>query len=238
MELPNKENNIFKLKNKIKEAADVVTLKFYPLSGKSLIFKPGQFVIIYLLGRDASAQGKAYTITSLLEEEFLSISVKRLGDFSSALCSLKTGESVKITGPFGNFYPADTMNDIVFLAGGIGITPFYDVIKSFTGKDAANKKITLFYSNRTKADIVFLKELINLDKKLPRLKIIFILTRDKNNFADEFERVNVKMIKKYLKNLNSKHYFICGPIQFVNDLWQSLKKAGVEESRIKTEAFY
>lgn len=237
----NAKSNIFILRNKIKETADVWTLKFSPASGKFLYsFTPGQFIIVYFLNKRFRIQGKAYTITSMPGDKFLSITVKKIGEFSGALCGLKIGEQVKITGPYGNFYPGEQIKNIVFLAGGIGVTPFYGIIKSFVDKNITDKNITLFYSNKTKADIVFFKELEDLARKRRGLKIIYILTREKNKSSSfkEFKRINIKIIRKYLKNLNSKYYFICGPIQFVNDLWRSLKKAGINEDYIKTEAFY
>ncbi|MEK9170727.1 MAG: hypothetical protein AAB789_00205, partial [Patescibacteria group bacterium] len=70
---------------------------------------------------------------------------------------------------------------------------------------------------------------------------IYILTRqekDRRNGNREFQRLNAKILKKYLKNLNNKHYFICGSIEFVNDLWKELKNNKVKEDNIRVESFY
>jgi predicted ferric reductase len=66
------------------------------------------------------------------------------------------------------------------------------------------------------------------------------LTREKSKDKRirEFSRLDIKIIKKYLEILKGRYYFICGSIEFVNDLRKELKKAGVKQEFIKTEAFY
>lgn len=236
------ENKIFVLEEKIDESLDVVTLKFSPVEDKSLFsYRAGQFVVVKFLEKeDFKGIRRAYTITSLPENNFLGITVKRLGKFSNALCDFKISEKVEISGPYGNFYPVENENNIVFLAGGIGIVPFYAILKDFLKKKRKDKKITLFYSSRTKNDIIFLSDLNKFSEEWKNLNIIYSLTREKENhgFVKEFKRINIGMIKKYLDRLEDKVYFICGPSELVNNLQNSLKNAGVKSDLIKTEAFY
>ena len=234
-----RQNNIFVLKQKIKEAEGVLTLKFSPVKGVTLPFEPGQFVLISFLDNRAAGKIRAYSISSCPQDKFLAITVKKIGVFSSALHNLKIGEKIKVNFPQGDFYPQKSMNNLVFLAGGIGIAPFHSIIRNFYLKKSS-KKITLFYSNRTKRDIVFFKELNEIARKWPSFKVIYLLTREKlkNKAIQECCRLNAKILKEYLKNLKRKYYFICGPAEFVNDLWGTLKKVGVKENFMKTEAFY
>lgn len=235
------ESNIFILKNKKEECPGVFTLSFALTEGRGFDFRTGQFATFRILKENFFDNfGKAYTITSLPGGEFLTITVKKIGNFSSALCGLEVGDKVGVTGPYGNFYPSESdKKDIVFLAGGIGVTPFYAVIKDFY-KRGIDKNLFLFYSNRNKEDIVFLKELDGILKRWKKLKIIHVLTRTQENYPDikEYERINIGMIKKYLGDLNGKDYFICGPSSFVLDMKEQLKKAGAEQGSLKIEAFY
>ncbi len=236
-----KANSIFILKKKTKETVDVITLKFFPLKQKGLFsFQPGQYVVARFLNNFLNTPGKAYTITSLPGEKFIAITVKRLGKFSNALCDLRIGDRVKIIGPYGHFFPRDKIKKIVFLAGGIGVTPFFNIIKSFSKEKKTGKKTILFYSNKTKNDIVFFKELNKLNKKLNNLKIVYILTREKSThpLIKEFRRIDVKMLKKYLKRMGDYYYFICGSAEMVDHLWKELKITGIKESHIITETFY
>jgi nitric oxide dioxygenase len=235
------KNNTFVLKEKIRETNDVLTLKFSPLKGSVFSFRPGQFVLFSFLDNRANGKIRAYSISSCPQDKFLALTVKKLGVFSSALHKLKVGEKIKISPPQGNFFPEESMENLVFLAGGIGITPFYSIIKDWARRNLLSQnKITLFYSNRTKREIVFFRELNKIADQRPNFKTIYLLTREKSRDEKirEFSRLNIKTIKKYLKILKGKYFFICGPIEFVNDLWKGLKKAGVKEDSIKTEVFY
>lgn len=233
-----KKNN-FILKEKIKEANDIITLKFLPLKGKIFSFRAGQFIIIKLINHELSNLSRAYTISSSPHENFLSITVKKIGKISEALHNLKIGDKVELSDPQGFFYPQDNTKDLIFLAGGIGISPFYSIIKDHLQKNL-NKKIHLFYSNKTKNDIAFFEELEKLSSTSNNLKIIYFLTKEKikHSRIKEFKRISSIKLKKYLTDLNKKHYLICGPVGFVNDIWKELKKNGVKEENIFTEAFY
>ena len=228
----------FVLKGKNKETKDVITLKFKPVEGEIFDFKPGQFSLFSFLDNRAERKIRAYTISSLPSEKFLSITVKKAGVFSSCLYNMKIGEKIEIGSSHGNFYPKKSMKNLVFLSAGIGIAPFYSVIKDFY-EQKSNQKITLFYSNRTKKEIVFFKELNKIAKNWPNLKIIYLITIEeiKDKCISECCRIDIEILKKYLKNLKEKYYFICGPREFVSDRYQELKNCGVIEKFIKIESF-
>lgn len=234
----NKEE-YFYLKNKKEEAPGVLTLDFSSKNGV-FDFKPGQFAIFKIL-KENKCRGlsRAYTITSLPGQDYLSITVKRAGVFSNALCDLEAGDKVDIAGPYGDFYPQETSKNLVFMAGGIGVTPFYAILKDMH-KNKIGNSLTLFYSNRTEKDIIFFKELKEISGKLKNLKLVNILTRDngRNNFAAKHKRMDIEMIKKYCKDLKENEYFICGPSGFVLSMKEQLKTAGIDPNYIKIEAFY
>jgi NADH oxidoreductase Hcr len=227
------------LKEKINEATDVVTFRFSPTEGTIPAFIPGQFVNVYFIDDRHSGQGKAYSISSTPQDPFLDITVKKIGRFSGALHDLIVGEAVSMSEPQGYFYPTDNMHDIVYLAGGIGVTPFYSIIKNDLLQNSARKSV-LFYSNRTQSDVAFAKELSELENKTDTLKVIHVLTRQQSPTSEHIEssRINVAMIKKHLGALENRYYFICGSISFVRDLWKELKANGVAEENIKVESFY
>ncbi|MEK7674111.1 MAG: FAD-dependent oxidoreductase [Patescibacteria group bacterium] len=234
------ENNIFILKEKIKETDDVISLKFIPSSGEIFTFLPGQFIMVSLPNNKLPNQNKAYTISSAPGEKFLTITVKKIGVFSGALHNLKIGDKIQTSKPQGFFCLNNNIKDCIFLAGGIGITPFYSMIKSCLYSSNNDRNIYLFYSNKTKNDVVFWKELEEISLRLKNFKMIHLLTRDKNKYTEikESQRINCDILKKYLKTLEQKHYYICGPIGFVNDLWRELKNEGAKEEEILTETFY
>jgi len=239
--LKNQErNDIFVLQEKIQNAKDTKIFKFKPINKKILHFIPGQYVTLYFLEDEFGWQGKSYSIMSSPSDDFWEITVKKNGQFSEKIHNLKIGDKVKIMGPEGYFYPNSKIEKLVFLAGGVGITPFYSIIKNEISNKLDKKVITLFYGNKTKKDIVFLDELKKMSKNNKKLKIIHCISRELKNYGREYERgrISIKIIKKYIKNFSENQYFICGSISFVNELWHTLKRDGIQEKNIFTEAFY
>jgi ferredoxin-NADP reductase len=229
-----------KLISKTVETEDTVTLRFDVGEGGKLSFIPGQYVIAYIKG-DFGIQGKAYTISSIPSDNLMALTVKKIGKFSSALHDLKIGSIVTMEGPKGSFFPDDKCKESVFLAAGIGITPFLSIIRAYTNDDMlGNRKIYLFYSNKTKEDISFFDEFNEICSKNKNIKIFYHLTRQKIKDAHikEFSRIDINGIRDKLTNLNNKDYFICGPIRFVLDMRRALLDEGVDEFNIHTESFY
>jgi nitric oxide dioxygenase len=233
------KNNIreFILVDKKDEAENVTSLYFKPVDGLMFDYIPGQYVKIK--PSLPSGHGKSYTISSISSEEFVCITIKRKGEVSSAIIDLKIGDKLNFDGPYGHFFPEEDSKEIVMLAGGIGITPFYSIIKSKL-KSKEQSKIVLFYSNKTLKQTVFFKDLNKLSENNPKLKIIYCLTgeNNKNVLIKEYTRINSDIIKKYVDSLDNKDYYVCGSIGFVKDMWTLLKSIGILEESIFTETFY
>lgn len=229
------------LKNKLIVAKNTVTLRFGVLRGKLFAFEPGQYVVVNLKdGESNFTAGKMYTISSVPNPTTLDITVRKIGFFSSALCDLSVGDMVSITGPYGELYPKEDANQLVFIAGGIGITPFYSIIKQYVRKkDARLKQLTILYSNRAVEDAVFLKELRILGVVKNGLKIVNTFTRESvDKKFGERGRIDEKLIKKYVKNSRECTYFICGSIDFSDSMWRILNNMSVPENKILIETFY
>lgn len=229
-------NREFILINKKVEADEVVSLFLKPTDGLQYNFMAGQYVNIKPLN---SGYGKSYTISSAPHEENICITIKRKGETSSALVDMNVGEKIFLEGPFGYFYPESFEKEIVMIAGGIGITPFYSVIKDVIKKNIKTG-VTLFYSNKNIEDITFFEGLKELAENNPHIKIIHLLTQDrtKDNSIKESSRIDKNILKKHLGNFENKNYFICGSIDFVNSMWKLLKDENVNELDIFTEAFF
>lgn len=249
------KNREFILIEKKAEADEVASLFLKPVDGLDYKFISGQYVNIK--PPKNSGHSKSYTISSSPDEKLVRITIKRKGKVSSELIDLNIGGKLFLDGPYGYFYPdlssqsEDLNNDIVMIAGGIGITPFKSIIKDFINKNQ-KVNVALFYSNKNIKDITFFEKLNEIAKNNSHpsavnaragqtgIKIVHLLTQDdtKNNFIKEYSRIDKNILKKYLKNFENKNYFICGSIDFVNSMWKILKDEGVDELNIFTEAFF
>ena len=145
--------------------------------------------------------------------------------FKNSLRKLKIGSRIKIGGPFGQFVLRKNKKiPAVFLAGGIGITPFRSMIKNYP-----DRKITLFNSNRKKKDAPFLEELKKLENK--NFKLISIMTRENK------ERINPKMLKQNIRGWQRVIYYAVGSTGFVQSMADMLAKTGIKPEQTKTENF-
>ncbi|MEI6420418.1 MAG: FAD-dependent oxidoreductase [bacterium] len=226
----------FIIESKKQEAEGVVSLYIKKVDGQKLDFKAGQYLVVKPLGSDLKS--KAFTISSAPSESLVCLTIKVKSGTSLAITNLNIGDKVAVNGPFGHFYPENNLEELVMLAGGIGVTPFYSVIKDRL-ENITPGKITLFYSNKNMPQTALFKELNKLSVDNDNFRVIYTFTQEKptvDNF--EFGRINIKFLKKYLSKLNNKKYYLCGSIQFTNDMWKILKDASVEESSIFTEAMY
>lgn len=228
----------FVVVQKERETDGVFSLFLKPTDNSKYDYISGQYVGVKPPG--IVGHGKCYTISSTPNDELVRLTVKRQGQVSSAITDMTSDEKILLEGPYGNFYPDEKMNEVIMIAGGIGITPFFSVVKSNLEK-RSEKKFTLFYSNKTKNDIIFFDDLNELATANPNnLEIIYCLTQEKNadEVISENKRINKEMIKKYVSSLDHKCYYVCGSIGFVNDMWKLLKELGVLEENIFTESFY
>ncbi|MCF7898593.1 MAG: FAD-dependent oxidoreductase [Candidatus Pacebacteria bacterium] len=230
-------NREFILVDKKEEAENVTSLFFRPTDNLDYTFVAGQYVNI--TPQSSSGHGKSYTISSIPSEKLVCLTIKRRGKTSNTIIDYPVGTKVLFDGPYGFFYPEEEYNEIVMIAGGIGVTPFRSVIKDIVDKKK-NTKVTLFYSNQYIKDISFLNELDEISKNSSQIKVIHCLTQEKTKhpLVNEYSRISEKLLKKQLVTFTGKSYYICGSIHFVNDFWKLLKDKEVSESDIFTESFF
>lgn len=160
------------------------------------------------------------------------IAFKVFGAFSKKLSKLNIGSAVYIDGPYGTFTRELTIQpnlSCVFIAGGIGITPF---MKHIMSRSANTQR--LIYANKSKTTAVF--EEILQPYLLDHYSAVYSHGPAVNSW--EFSgRISEHIIKKQVPNLNSQHFFICGPKAFMHHTSNLLKKLGVHKNNIHTEEF-
>ncbi|MEM0158722.1 MAG: hypothetical protein QW812_04340 [Thermoplasmataceae archaeon] len=206
-------------------------------------FDPGQFVVVRLLDFDGSTRDslRQFSISSSPEDEFLSISTQVIGRnsaYKDKLDSLRPGDRVYLTGPNGSFTPGKVDGDMMFIAGGVGITPFRSMLRHFyfTGFQG---RIYLVHSSRNYDDILFFQELEDLKKKVNWLSIHRFLTRDSRKFAGFANaRIDADQLKNILDGNILELFMVSGPPQFVDDVGKMLiESLGIRESIVKKEKF-
>ena len=220
------------------------TVAFYFERPKGFSFKAGQFIDLKLIDppeTDSEGNTRAFTIASAPIEEHLMV-VTRMRDtaFKRVLSRLPLQTLVDIEGPFGTLILPETMSQpIVFLAGGIGITPFRSMLIQ-AAHDQLPNRLFLFYANRRPEDAAFLEELQTLQQRNPRFTFIPTITNLKEShvaWSGETGYCDHTMLKKYLQGIDQPHYYIVGPPKMVNGTRKMLIEAGIDKTRFRSEKF-
>ncbi len=212
------------------ETNNVFTLKIEP--NRKMLFKPGQFCFLRL-NKDKLYAKHPFTISSSLDENTLHFTMKITGRFTKTASQLKGGEEIILDGPFGIFTVENNKN-LVFIAGGVGITPFMSMIAANSDKQ---QNITLLYCTRTKEDIIFKYRLDNISNAW--FKKIYILSEEKKpDKGYECGRIRKEIIKEYIENVKNSLFYICGPEPMKNEVVKILRSMEVKKQNIKIESFF
>lgn len=220
---------------------DTTRVTLLPFS-RALRPVPGQF--IYL---QTHRLGEAHPFTvSHFDEEFgaITITAKRLGPFTRRLAWLGRGHVVFVDGPYGVFTREALTTDrsIVLIAGGIGITPFLSLLRSWRERRAGDgRDVVLFYGNKTLADIAYKQDLERLSSMVPGARVIHVLSHDRDiggNGRLELGYVDHRVLSRYLEQpLGRYEYFVCGPPPMMDGVTRLLRRHGAPRRAIHTERF-
>ena len=207
-------------------------------------FKAGQALDMTLLKpseTDTEGNTRAFSIASGPHEETLMVATRiRDTAFKRVLNTMPLGSAVKIEGPFGDLTLHNNVKrTAVFLAGGIGITPFRSIVFR-AAKEKLPHRIFLFYSNRRPEDAPFLDELQALEKENPNYKLVASMTqmaKSHQSWHGEVGRIDKEMLARYLKDAVSPIYYIAGPPEMVKGLHTMVHEAGVDDDDVRAEEF-
>lgn len=220
------------------ETHDTKTLELEVAEGERPSFHGGQYLTVLLEGY-LPLEGKSYSISSTPHAPHLSLTIKKMGAFSTRLLEHNVGDTLKTSLPYGFFYPEDdSVSDLVYVAGGIGITPCISMIESLLTKGYPHP-ITLWYSNKTEADIIFKNRIHTLTETYSHFTAHIHLTRESGNDPQyTYGRMQASRIREHLKDPTTTDFFICGSIDFTKTLWKELKTEGINPNHLYTEGFF
>jgi predicted ferric reductase len=224
-------------------AANVWTLTFGPPTGRPRFdFIPGQFQFVTFLGSPGlPVEEHHFTISSSPTQAGLHTStIKASGDFTSLIGQVKPGDEVAIEAPFGRFsyvfHPE--AREMVFIAGGIGITPLMSNLRHLRDT-GADRRVLLLYANKNEADIVFKEELDRMVwQAKPDVEVIHILTRPGRSWPGETGRLDREKLKRLCGDrMRSSTFFLCCPPPMIKGLVAILRGLEVPRARISYEYF-
>ena len=226
----------YKVVKIINETPDTKTIHLVDGKSNQYNFSPGQYITVQFPNLGVP-EGKAYSISSLPSDPFLSITVKAIGAYSKRLCSLNIDDTVIVSDAYGYLFE-DTGRPLVCIAAGVGISPVWSVIRSVLCDDG-NRNIDLYYSNKTIEDIVFRDAISEIQNNCPNFNVNHYITRQETPIGGVYNngRFDSKIIAKETID-NNANVLICGSQEFVTDIYRQLVEAGVLDEQISTEVFF
>jgi predicted ferric reductase len=213
-----------------------------PEGSHRFAFLPGQFHFVSLYRGDRyDGEEHPFTISSSpLTERLLCSTIKESGDLTSTISQTTVGTSVRVQGPFGRFsyvlHPGET--DLVFVAGGIGITPLMSMLRHMRDTDV-DLRVLLLYGNRTEEDIVFREELDTIARlDAPLLDVIHVLSNASPDWDGERGYVDRECILRHCREeVSQKAFYVCGPPPMMAAVARALRALGVPSSHVHGERF-
>jgi len=209
---------------------NVVSIALAP-EGKTFRHKPGQFAFVRFDGLGSRFESHPFSFTSASSDSHISFCVKAVGDFTSMLYLLKPGAAARLEGPFGVFsYTRGAFKRQLWIAGGIGITPFLSMVRSLKDEPDREYRIDLYYTVVKPSDAVMLGELKEIAARDSRFRVI-------EHFSGEQGYLTADAIAKSSDGVDKTSVFLCGPPPFMHSLTSQLRRLGVRARNIYTEEF-
>lgn len=207
-------------------------------------FAAGQAVYVAipdLKNADAKGRIRTFSIASAPQDAELEIAIRQTDSgFKRYVADAPAGSSLQLEGPYGDLVlHEDASRPAVFLAGGIGVTPFRSMILDATSR-ALPHRLFLFYSNRRPEDAAFLAELRQLEGKNPRFTLITTFTEYSaiaHEGAVERGHITAAMLSKHLGDMTAPVYYVAGPAAMVSAMEGLLKDAGANPADVRAEKF-
>ncbi|NOZ00850.1 MAG: 2Fe-2S iron-sulfur cluster binding domain-containing protein [Deltaproteobacteria bacterium] len=224
----------------IDETPTTRTLRMQRIDGPLPPFSAGQYVNVFIT-IDGVVTSRPYSISSAPGVPHLDLTVRaKPGGFVSGhiFHKIAVGDELRTSGPSGWFRYERLIDgdDLVFIAGGSGITPFMGMLRGFAGRNDA-PRIHLLYGSRTPEDVIFDKELKKLGPRLRGLKVTHVISEPPKGFSGVTGFLDADRIRKSVGNIEGKMFYLCGPGAMLDLCRAALKDLGVGMHRIRSELY-
>lgn len=221
------------------------TLAFTLDKPPGFTFKAGQAIDVALVDpaeMDAKGPRRAFSIVSAPHEDHILLATRtRDSAFKRILLDMPIGGRVQLEGPFGSLtLQSNRSRPAIFVAGGIGITPFMSILRDATHKRLP-QVITLLYSNRRPEDAAFLPELQQLERDYRgSFKLLATMT-DPPGAEQEWRghsgMIDAELIRSVIVKPSRPIFYVVGPPAMVAGIRQVLNGMGFDDDDIRSEDF-
>jgi len=223
----------------IEETTSTKTLRLTSINGYLPPFQAGQYVNLFV-NISGVKTSRPYAISSSPSERgYYDLTVKRVpGGFVSAylLDRIHPGQELESTGPMGNFFynPLFHGNDLVFLAGGSGVTPAASMISDMAYRKG-ERKIHLIYGSMNLEDIIFKDRLDCISERHKNIRVTHVITDPPPTYNGPAGFMTAELIQSLVGDVQNKTFYLCGPQIMYDFCGEQLQHLGVPRHRIRME---
>jgi predicted ferric reductase len=192
--------------------------------------RAGQFLFVRFPGDKILNESHPFTISSAPKEDALRVTIKASGDFTRELFArLEEGADAVVEGAYGSFNYKTGGSKQIWVAGGIGVTPFLSFIRDLDGNLAHD--VDFYYTVRHPDEALFVDELQAAAQKNPRLKLHIRYSTTQGSLSVE------EILRDAHGYLIDHHIYICGPLPMIQAFEQKFLACGVPQRNIHYEEF-
>lgn len=219
------------LTNKIQEAVEVWSFTFE--FERPIQWRAGQFLEYTLPHKNEDDRGEKrwFTISSSPSEKHIMLTTRfaeeKGSSFKGALNELEIGSTIEANGPDGDFVYEQPERDHLFVAGGIGVTPFRSIFVELKNTKRPINGL-LHYGNKSADNVPFKRLLDDIAHDDPTFKIEYVL---------DPERITAERIIESSKKLRTPLVYLSGPEAMIESLEKELKELGINEKDLKRDYF-
>jgi glycine betaine catabolism B len=222
------------------QTATAKTFCFERADGPLPPFRAGQYVNV-MVNIEGVRTSRPYSISSAPMAERLELTLRdKTGGFVAPYLfnELKVGDVLETTGPAGHFYyePLIDGEDLVFLAGGSGITPFMSMIRD-TVQRQRPLRINLLYGSRTPEDVIFRRELEKLAARHSNFAFFLVISEPPQGYEGLKGFLDSNLIAQLVGDAKGKTFYVCGPKAMHDFCRAALKEIGVPQRKIRHELY-
>jgi ferredoxin-nitrite reductase len=224
----------------VDETPDTKTVRLDNAGGQLPAHRPGQHIKVCVPG-PGGPTWRSFTVSSApTRPTVVELTVKKntTGIVSPAIHTLQTGDMLTVRGPQGRFYfdPDAHHEPMVLAVAGSGITPAMSILRTIRDRQL-DMPVTLLYGSRTRADVIFARELDELRLRLARLRLVLALSRPDPDWTGETGWVDRSLFERHVPDPTLARFFLCGPGDMPETLTAWLSGQGVPADRIHSERF-
>jgi ferredoxin-NADP reductase len=230
-----------RLKEQRHEAPDVISFVF-DLLGQPLAYRPGQYVyyeLDELAFPDERGKRRHFTISSAPSEQgvIMFTTLLRGSGFKETLRHAQAGYELTVETPRGSFaVPEGETRKHVFIAGGIGVTPYRSIMRNAVDSGSPLEALLLDF-NRALVDVSFRAELEAIAAGMPSFRFVPVLSEPEPGWTGELGRLDDSLLRRHVSDMAGSLFWVSGPPPMVTAYMEALAQSGVEPDAMRKDNF-